>query len=88
MNEGQSTNRPPLFNGANHTYWKARMKIFIQASDYNMWSVIINGPHNPTHIINNAVILKPETDWNDHDRRMAQLNEKAINVLYYAFRCK
>ena len=51
MNEGQSTNRPP-FNGANYTYWEARMKIVIQALDYNMWSIIVNGPHIPTHTIN------------------------------------
>ena len=84
FNEGHSTNRPPLFNGDSYTYWKDRIKIFIQASDYNMWSVIINGPHIPTHTINNSIILKPEIDWDDHDRRMAQLNTKAINVLYYA----
>ena len=60
------------------------MKIFIQASDYNMWSVIINSPHILTHTINNAVILKPKIDQDDHDRKMAQLNAKAINVLYYA----
>ena len=36
FNKGQSTNRPPLFNEANYTYLKARMKIFIQALDYNM----------------------------------------------------
>ena len=60
------------------------MKIFIQASDYNLWNVIINGPHIPTYIINNTVILKPKNDWDDQDRRMAQLNAKAINVLYYA----
>ena len=46
------------------------MKIFIQASDYNMWSVIVNGPHIPTHTINNSVILKSKIDWDDHDRRM------------------
>ena len=62
LNEGQSTNRTPLFNGVNYTYWKARIKIFIQALDYNMWSVIINGPHILTHTINNSVILKPEID--------------------------
>ena len=71
MNEGQSTNKPPLFNEVNYTYWKARMKIFIQALDYNIQSVIVNAPHIPTHTINNSIILKPKIDWNDHDRRMA-----------------
>ena len=58
------------------------MKIFIQASDYNLWSIIVNGSRIPTHSINNLVTLKPENEWDDNDRRMAQLNAKAINVLY------
>ena len=60
------------------------MKIVIQASDYNLWSIIVNGPHIPTHSINNLVTLKLENEWDDNDRRMAQLNAKAITVLYYA----
>ena len=79
----QSTNRPPLFNRENYNYWKARIKFFIQASDYNLWSIIVNGPHIPTHSINNVVSLKPKNEWDDGDRRMAQLNAKAINALYY-----
>ena len=82
--EGQSTNRPPLFNEDNYTYWKARMRIFIQASDYNLWNIIVNGPHIPTHTINNIVTLKSECDWDELDKRMAQLNAKAMNVLYCA----
>ena len=44
----------------------------------------MNGPHIPTHSLNNLVTLKPECEWDDNDRRMAQLNAKAINILYYA----
>ena len=36
------------------------------------------------HTINNIVTLKPECDCDELDRRMAQLNAKAIDVLYYA----
>ena len=58
------------------------MKIFIQVLDYNMWSMIVNGPHIPTHMVEKIVILKYEKDWNDNDKRMAQFNAKAINVFY------
>ena len=27
--------------------------------------------------------LKPESDWDDNDRRIVQLNAKDINALYY-----
>ena len=82
--EGQSTNRSPLFNGSNYTYWKAHMRIFIQALDYDLWSVIINGPHTPTFIINGIPTPKLEKDWDDSDKKLVQLNAKAMNVLYCA----
>ena len=43
----------------------------------------MNGPHIPTHSLNNLVILKLECEWDDNDRRMTQLNAKAINVLHW-----
>ena len=42
----------------------------------------MNGPHILTHTSNNLVTLKPEYEQDDNDRRVAQLNIKAINVLY------
>ena len=33
VGEGQSTMRPPLFIGDNYTYWKIRMRLFIQGID-------------------------------------------------------
>ena len=60
------------------------MKISIQALDYNMWSIIVNGPHILSHTINNIVTLKSGLDQDENDKKMTQLNAKAINVLYYA----
>ena len=69
--EGQSTNRPPLFNGLKYTYWKAHMCIFIQVLDYDMWNVIINGPHTLTIVINGIPSPKPEKDWDETDKKNA-----------------
>ena len=60
------------------------MKIFIQALDYDMWSIIVNGPHTPTKIIDGEESSKLEKDWDEVDKKMAQLNAKAMNVLYCA----
>ena len=40
--KGHSTLSPPMFDGTNYTYWKARIRVFIQANDYKMWHVIFN----------------------------------------------
>ncbi|XP_038989467.1 uncharacterized protein LOC120113034, partial [Phoenix dactylifera] len=80
----QATNRPPLFNGTNYTYWKTRMRIFIQAQDYALWRVIVKGPQEPSHMVNGIQVPKPEEDWNENDDRMAQLNSRAMNSLFCA----
>ena len=56
----------------------------IQALDYDLWSVIINGPHTPTVVINGIPTPKLEKDWDDSDKKLVQLNAKAMNVLYCA----
>ena len=68
--ERQSINRP-LFNGSNYIYWKAHMHIFIQALDYDMWSIIINRPHTLTIIVNGIASPKLEKDWNEMDKKLA-----------------
>ena len=60
------------------------MKIFIQASNYNLWNTIMNGPQILTYKLNDLVTLKLESDLDKNDRRMVQLNAKAINASYYA----
>ena len=82
--EGQSTNRPPLFSSINFSYWKARMKIYIQTINYDFWRVILKGPQIFLIKVNSIDILKPEEDWDDNDMRMRELNTKAMNVLYCA----
>ena len=82
--EGQFTNRHLLFNGSNYTYWKARMKIFIQILDYDIWSIIVNGPHTLTKIIDGVELTKSKREWDEVDKKIAQLNAKAMNILYCA----
>ena len=56
--EGQSTTRPPLFNGENYNYWKVRMMIFIQANSYEEWNIISKGPKIPSKLVNNLKVPK------------------------------
>ena len=58
------------------------MKIFIQALDYDMQSIIVNRLHTPIKLIDGVSLLKLEGEWDEFDKKMAQLNAKAMNVLY------
>ncbi|XP_070014530.1 uncharacterized protein [Nicotiana sylvestris] len=42
--EGQSTDRPPLFNGHYYSWWKNRMRDHIIGEDYELWDIVIDGP--------------------------------------------
>ncbi|XP_070013738.1 uncharacterized protein [Nicotiana sylvestris] len=38
--EGQSTDRPPLFNGHYYSWWKNRMRDQIIGEDYQLWDIV------------------------------------------------
>ncbi|KAI5671696.1 hypothetical protein M9H77_12060 [Catharanthus roseus] len=45
--EGSSTNRSPLFNGTNYTFWKSMIKIYICYINFDLWSIVEKGPFVP-----------------------------------------
>ena len=70
--EGQSTSRPPYFDESNYTYWKARMKkarmkIYLQSIDYELWLNVSKGPFIQIKIVNNIEELKLENEFDEHD---------------------
>uniref|UniRef100_A0A2N9H0Z3 CCHC-type domain-containing protein n=1 Tax=Fagus sylvatica TaxID=28930 RepID=A0A2N9H0Z3_FAGSY len=84
MVEGQSTHRPPLFIGSDYGYWKNRMIMYIKGQDYHVWRIIANGPHIPTKTVEGATLAKLESEWNEADVRLIELNCKAMSTLYCA----
>ncbi|GAV75525.1 DUF4219 domain-containing protein [Cephalotus follicularis] len=83
--ESQNISKPPFFDGNNYSHWKAKMTIFIQSLDYNLWDLIVDGPNLPTIINENGeIISKPRNKYNDDDRKIVQLNAKAKHVIICA----
>ena len=83
--KGHSTNRPPLFNGSDFTYWKARMRIYFQAIDFDLWHDVTNGPHTPTVLVKGVPTPKPINNYSGDDKKLASMDAKAMNILYCAF---
>ena len=48
VREGHATNRPPLFEETDYSYWKMRMKYYIQSVDYQCWECIESGDYTTT----------------------------------------
>ncbi|MQL71282.1 hypothetical protein Taro_003600, partial [Colocasia esculenta] len=70
--EGQTVNRPPLFDGEDYTYWKTRMEYFLQGFDFQIWSIVEEG---------DLVVLNNRDDWTEDDRKKISLNCKAKSIL-------
>ena len=81
--EVQSTIRPPLFDGNDYPYWKTRIRIYLQALDYEIWEIICDGPFMP--LTKNEVgedIPKLSREQNELEKRKASLNFKTMNALF------
>ena len=79
--EGASIHRPPMFSDINYEFWKIRMKIFIESIDQGIWDAIINGPYTSKYTVENVQVDKPWTQWTEKERRRAQYDCNAKNIL-------
>ena len=60
------------------------MELFIQASDYEVWRIIVNGPLIPTKKVADQEVVKQKDEWDANDLKSAQLNAKAMHTLFCA----
>ena len=73
--EGQSTTRPPFFNGMNYSYWVTRMRIYMQANSFDAWNITQKEYTQPTTLF---------TEWSTSEKVVASANSKAMNMLHCA----
>ncbi|XP_070036654.1 uncharacterized protein [Nicotiana tomentosiformis] len=80
--EGQSTYRPPRFNGQYYGWWKTRMHDFIMAEDSELWDVICDGPFVPIKNLGDPTVGTPKTrkEFNDADRKAIEKNFRAKKI--------
>nr|XP_033510475.1 uncharacterized protein LOC117275289 [Nicotiana tomentosiformis] len=81
--EGQSTYRPPKFNGQYYCWWKTRMHDFIMVEDLELLDVIFDGPFVLMKTIGEGTITIPKTrkEYNDADRKAIEKNFRAKKIL-------
>ena len=63
----------PVFSKEDFDEWKIRMKIFLAAQDDDLWDVITDSPIRS---------LKDKCEWSVEEKRMAKIDNMAINILY------
>ncbi|GJZ07176.1 hypothetical protein Tco_0540969 [Tanacetum coccineum] len=82
--EGQSMQRPPLFESDGFIYWKNRFETYVKSKDLDLWHVITYGDFPP--IKNNLESKKDEIvpfdKQNDDLKKKLAKNNEAKMVIY------
>ena len=85
MRKGASLQRPPLLDGTNFSYWKARINAFIKSTEDKAWRAILTGwTHLTKTNAENETVKKPEVEWTVEEDRLASCNSKALNAIFSA----
>ncbi|GJT76270.1 hypothetical protein Tco_1042995 [Tanacetum coccineum] len=84
--EGQSMQRPPLFESDSFIYWKNRFETYVKSKDLDLWHVITNGDfqpivQNPETKLDEVIPFEKQTD--DLKKKLAKNNEAKM-VIYNA----
>jgi hypothetical protein len=69
IHEGTSTNKAPVFNGTNFSFWKVRMRTYIMELGVDVWDVVETGYVKP------VVLAKKD------DKLEFSFNAKAMNAI-------
>ncbi|GJR51256.1 hypothetical protein Tco_1401777 [Tanacetum coccineum] len=84
--EGQSMQRPPLFESDGFIYWRNRFETYVKLKDLDLWHVITYGDFPP--IQNNLETKKDEIvpfdKQNDDLKKKLAKNNEAKMVIYNA----
>ncbi|XP_070002785.1 uncharacterized protein [Nicotiana sylvestris] len=85
LEEGQSTYRPPKFNGQYYGLWKAIMHDFIMAEDCKLWDIICDGPYVPTRVLQELPfsMAKTNKEYTEVDNIAVEKNFHTKNILVY-----
>ena len=67
------------FYGNDYSYWKIKMKIYLQALDYKIWEIISDDSFmSTTKNEEGEEIPKPSREWNESEKKKASINSKAF----------
>jgi len=57
------------------------MSVHIKSDNMDVWDFVINGRFELQIDVGGVMKNKPKTDWIDYDKKKAQYNLKARNIL-------
>ena len=84
--EGQSMQRPPLFESNGFLYWKNRFETYVKSKDLDLWHIITHADFPPTKYNEKTKIneLIPFEKQDDDLKKLLAKNNEAKMVIYNA----
>ncbi|GKE82939.1 hypothetical protein Tco_1552939, partial [Tanacetum coccineum] len=84
--EGQSMQRPPLFESDCFIYWKNRFETYVKAKDLDLWHIIMNGDFPPVakNEVTKVLEIVPFEEQTDELKKKLAKNNEVKMVLYNA----
>ena len=74
MDQSQSLNAPPYFDGRNYAFWKVCIRTFLCSIDDSVWDAIEIGWTRPE---------AAKSTWDKATLAVANANSKALNAIFY-----
>ncbi|XP_069149659.1 uncharacterized protein [Solanum lycopersicum] len=85
LEEGQSSTRPPCFNGHFYSWWKVRMHDYLMVEDSELWDIVLDGPFIPMMEKKDgektSLAPKPRQKYDEADRKKIENGYKAKTLL-------
>ena len=76
MDQSQSLNVPPFFDGNNYAFWKVWMRTFLCSIDDTAWDAVEAGWTKPE---------ATKSTWDKATLAAANANSKALNAIFVVF---
>ena len=73
MDQSQSLNAPPYFNGSNYAFWKVRIRAFLYSINETVWDTIDVGWTRSE---------AAKSTWDKAALAAANANSKALNAIF------
>ncbi|GJR10715.1 hypothetical protein Tco_0793367 [Tanacetum coccineum] len=83
--EGQSMQRPPLFEANCVIYWKNHFETYVKSKDIDLWYIIVHGNYKPTIKDKDGKDVVTTYDkLDENQKKMISKNDEAKMFLYNA----
>jgi len=81
QNKEYASTRPPICNLNKFALWQARIRLYMNSIDEDIYNSILTGPPQPIASTSTSTEAVPPPEWTDAQKRLRHADAKAMNIL-------